>query len=138
MDDQDRETLALELAEVFRQLGAPELADDASYAEDTPDGRYRPEPRKRLLLMLSALDRMIALEDATTLDDARNRLRETMDRPPPEVRIVRMEDEGGEIREPLDFDLPHLGDVRRDLGRLIEAIMSDEGTPDPADSEDTL
>ncbi|MBX9663021.1 MULTISPECIES: hypothetical protein [Sphingomonadaceae] len=134
MDDRDREILALELAEDFRRLGAPELADVAAYAEDTPDGRYRPEPRKRLLLMLEALDRMIALEDAATLDDARNRLRQAMDQPVPELRILPMADEGGGVRDPLFFDLPHLVDVRQDLHRLIDAIMRDEGGPDPEET----
>ncbi len=136
MDDRDREMLALELAENFRRLGAPELADDATYAEDTPDGRYRPEPRKRLVLMLEALDRMMALEDAATLDDARNRLAQTMDQPSPDLHILPMADEAGVARDPLYFDLPRLSDVRKDLDRLIDAIMRDEGGPDPEEAAD--
>lgn len=136
MDDRDREMLALELAEDFRRLGAPELADDAAYAEDTPDGRYRPEPRKRLMLMLQALDRMVALEDAATLDEARNRLGQAMDQPPPELRILPMADEASGARNPLNFDLPRLSDVRKDLDRLIDAILRDEGGPDPEEAAD--
>lgn len=136
MDERDREMLALELAEDFRRLGVPELADDATYAEDTSDGRYRPEPRKRLILMLQALDRVVALEDAATLEDARDRLREAMDQPPPELRILPMADESVGARDPLHFDLPRLSDVRQDLDRLIDAILRDEGTPDPEEEED--
>lgn len=136
MDDRDREMLAFELAEDFRRLGAPELADDAAYAEDMPDGRYRPEPRKRLMLMLQALDRMVALEDAATLDEARNRLQQAMDQPPPELRILPMADEASGPRNPLNFDLPRLTDVRKDLDRLIDAILRDEGGPDPEEVED--
>jgi hypothetical protein len=130
MDEDDFRALIAELEAEFREIGASELADEAHYTlrdENTGEERML-EPQQRLLAMLRAFDRFLAVRDASTFQEAMRRISEyTRGEGPERVLFVPVADEA--VDAVRDFsDVPDLSQVRRSLSLLIEQLGSE---PDP-------
>lgn len=131
MDDDDFRALIAELERQFIEVEAPELADEANYTfqdENTGEERLL-EPRERLIAMLLAFDRYLAVRDGSIFRDAIGRIRQYTRRGGPErVSFVPIADDG--TAAPLDFvNIPDLGEVRRSVAFLIEQIRAEPGPP---------
>ncbi len=130
MDEDDFRALIAELEAQFREIDAPELADEDQYTsrdENTGEERML-EPRERLIAMLRAFDRFLAVRDGSTFQDAIRRIREyTRGRAPERVLFVPVADET--VDGARDFsDVPDLSPARRSLAPLVEQLGSE---PDP-------
>jgi hypothetical protein len=127
MDEEDFLALIAILERQLRDIGAAELADARHYTwRDTETGDARMhDGRRRLQLMLEALDRKLAVEDRATYDAALGRIN----------RTVRDGGLSNAIVETADGRLvslseaPDLSHVREDLQRLIGQILE---APPPA------
>ena len=68
MDDDDYRALIAIVAEELRESGAAELADERNYArqeEETGEARLL-DPQRRLIEMLEAFNRFLAIQDRQT------------------------------------------------------------------------
>jgi hypothetical protein len=124
MDEDDFRALIAELEAQFTEIGAPELADEVSYTfrdENTGEERLL-EPRERLIAMLRAFDRYLAVRDGATFRNALGRIRDyTRGGGPERVSFVPVADESAphlrELSDTLD-----LSQLRRSLHALIEQL----------------
>jgi hypothetical protein len=124
MDEADFRALIAAVEAHFVDIGASELAEEDHYVSRNIDSGEEQllEPKERLIGMLKALDRYVAVRDGTTLRDAMQRIREnTRDGAPERVVFVPIAD--AVERDAQDFsDLPDLSQVRSALRLLIERL----------------
>jgi hypothetical protein len=117
----EEEFLALEnlLREQFESIGASDLADPTAYLmrERAEEPTRMRDPRDRLLQMLEALDRRLAIEDGDTFGEAMAILRESTDGAMPEQVLV---EPVSEVEPMVDLSVtPNLRELRTRLRRLI-------------------
>lgn len=130
MDDEDFLAVIEELERQLRAHDASGIADPKHYVwRDDETGEYRVhEPRKRLVLMLEAFGRKLAIEDRATFQSAIAKI----------VDNVLAERPVGAIVETVDgrtVDLakaPDLQDVRRELSRFIGQVHEARPPTPPA------
>jgi hypothetical protein len=124
MADDDYRALIAELEAQFVQIGAPELADETYYTfrdENTGEERLL-EPRRRLIAMLWAFDRFLAVRDSETYRDAIVRLQEyTHGGGPERVSFAPVADTIATDLRDLS-SIPDLSDLRRHVRLLIEQL----------------
>lgn len=128
MDDDDFRELIEVLARELRAVGAGDIADERHYLQsETEDGEARLyDPQTRLIEMLKAFERKLAVEDRATYDIALGRLNDALLGEAPRGAEVELGlDEDREARF-IDLALaPDLSEVRQmsnDLiGQLIES-----------------
>jgi hypothetical protein len=130
MDEDDFLALISELKAQFLEIGASELADEDNYTsrdENTGEDRLL-EPRERLIAMLHAFDRFLAVRDGSTFRNAMSRIRQFTNGGGPErVLFLPVADES--VRGEADLsDVPDLSQVRRSVALLIEQLHSE---PEP-------
>ncbi|MGF0539376.1 hypothetical protein ACQQ2Q_15375 [Agrobacterium sp. ES01] len=125
MTDGEREELIEFLRGEFYEMGEPELADFADYTIESAKGRFRAEPRTRLLKMLDAFEVVIALEDEATFKWTVGQIAEATDGAVPSFRILATPDEGTADSEARTFELQNQSDARSDLRELIDKIRRD-------------
>jgi hypothetical protein len=130
MDEDDFRALIAEMEAHCLEIGASELADENHYTlrdEDTGEDRLL-EPRERLIAMLFALERFMAVRDRSTFIDAMSRIRQhTSSGGPEQVFFVPVADES--VRGDRAFsDVPNLFQLRRSVHSLIEQLGSE---PEP-------
>ncbi len=129
MDDEDFLALIELLSAELRGVGAAALADPRHYTwRDGETGEMRQHgPRKRLMLMLEAFGRKLAMEDRATYHLALGRLAETLGGEGPRGAVVQGLDPE---QPPVDLaEVPALGEQRAELRRLIDQIRE---APPPA------
>jgi hypothetical protein len=134
MNESEAEAVIAVFADRLREIGEPEIAEQDDLVFRSDDGIVRRyDPRKRLVLMIQAFERSLALQDSSTFQVARN----TIDRLADgfhgaEIVIVRVPEAGdtGVIalsHAPLRMeDLPDLSDLRVRLRELAARIATDE------------
>jgi len=129
MDEEDFLALESLLREQFGLIGAPELGDDrANTVRDDLDETPRlVDPRERVIQMLLALERRLAIQDAGTYRRSMAAIRQSTEGYVPERVIVEPIRRGVEPAPDLEFavDLgsaPDLSDVRQKINRLIRDL----------------
>lgn len=128
MNRQEISELADYLESRLREIGESEIADPQHYTiEDEETGEQRlVEPRKRVVLMLEALERAAALLDRQTLDVARERLEQNVEGMEDVDILLRRVDGPDRERAPFRFDqLETNGDMRSEFQVLRAHILED-------------
>ena len=130
MDQDDFRALIDELARQLRDIGAADVADEDNYrVQDESTGEERLlEPRERLIAMLHAFDRYLAVRDGSTFRDGMDRLSHFSREPPNRAVFFPVADDTVARRERDLSDVPDLSAVRENLRSLIEQLLSDPGT----------
>jgi hypothetical protein len=130
MDDEDYRALIELVAFELRRSGAPDIANERHYvAVDDEDGQPRlHEPQKRLILMLEAFERHVAVQDRAVVEKSLDTIGRTLQRNAraaraavPERVVVELASDG----YPREIDLadaPDMEVVREDLYRLIARL----------------
>lgn len=131
MDEEDFRALIADLQAQFLAVGAPELGEDDYYVvrdPNTGEERLLP-PQQRLIAMLRAFDRYLAVRDAATYQDAMQRIRDhTSGEAPVQAAFVPLADETA-LYESSFADTPNLSEVRLLLTRLIGELGESGGLP---------
>jgi len=127
MDDEDYRALIEVVTFELRRSGAPEISNERHYvAGDDEDGQPRlHEPQKRLMLMLEAFERHVAIQDRAVVEKSLDTIGRVLQRDSralrvsvPERVVVELASDG----YPREIDLagaPDMGNVREDLHNLI-------------------
>ncbi len=129
MNDEDYLALITLVQANFRNIGAPELGDQSHYlGEESETGEVRLLPaRDRLIAMLRAFERFMAVRDAETYRRAMTRIAEWVEEPP--VRAVVLPLPGDEAATIDLQDAPELSEPRRRVHLLIERLAAAEAEP---------
>ena len=120
------------LARELREIGAGDIADERNYLRlDGDDGEARlHDPQKRLVEMLKAFERKLAVEDRDTYDTALTRMNETLRGEGPRGATVELGlDEDRDVRIADLGKAPMLGEVRRETNRLIGQLLESRLPP---------
>jgi len=135
MNDEDFRALIAVLEEQFRSIDASDLADEAHYIQqDSESGEgFLLPPQRRLVHMLEAFDRFLAIQDRATFMDAMQRLRQHSEGEGPSrvVVIPSGEDEASRVFINL-AEAPNLSDIRGPLADLIRQIQNPDGFEPPS------
>jgi len=130
LDDEDYRALISILSEELRTVGAADIADERHYVtEDAETGELRLLiPQLRLIEMLEALDRFLAIQDGATYRAAISSISQSVDGAAPERATVLLTTDG----LPREVDLskaPELDFIRRDLRSLIGSLLDSDRRP---------
>jgi hypothetical protein len=124
LDDDDYRALIVIVSEELRASGAADLADERHYAkadEDTGETRLLDPPR-RLIEMLEAFERFLAIQDREIYRAALTSIARTVEgEAPRRATVVLTTDD-----VPREVDLsetPDLSTIRKDLRRLIIRLL---------------
>lgn len=127
-DDDYRDLIGL-VERLMRDARCGELANPMHYVTIREGETFVVPPRERLIQMLSAFDRHLALFDRTVFSQASKRIA-TVARNWPGSVVVELPRETELPSEPFDLGrLPSLGETRNQLKALIEDIARDDGGP---------
>ena len=126
MDDEDFRALIKLLQGELRAAGAADIADERHYFRlDVEVGEPRlHDPQKRLIEMLRAFERKLAVEDRETYHRALGRMNDTLPGEGPKGAVLELARETD--RDAVIIDLgaaPELGELRREAHRLIEGLL---------------
>ena len=130
MDEEELEELIILLAEQFSSIGREDLADENNYLSrdaETGEARIR-EPRRRLVEMLKAFERSLAVQDRATYVEAFQLLNDALptDQSPQGAFVVPTP--GSRDVAPIDLShAPELGDLRDRL-LVLAARIADVGS----------
>lgn len=135
VDDDDYRELIKTLAAELRASGAPGIAEERHYAEPDPEtGEPRLfSPQRRLIAMLEAFERHLAIRDRATYEFAIGGIRDSVQGPAPEritVIFTADADEGSEISL---HDAPDLEGVRTNVRDLIRRLRDGDLRPNGGD-----
>lgn len=131
MDDDDFRALIAVVAGELRASGAADIADGRHYSkldEETGEARLL-EPQLRLVEMLKAFDRFLAIQDRNTYNAAILSISQSVESESPRRATVTLTTDGA----PHEVDLstaPDLKPIREDLQRLIRRILDGDLRPD--------
>ena len=126
MDEEDFRALIEVVAEEFALSGAPDLADERHYTMTDPEGG-EPElydPLKRLIEMLSAFERYVAIQDRSVAETSLAVICRAVRGDGPTRAVVELVNDRG----PREIDLaeaPDLAEVRQDINYIIHRLMED-------------
>lgn len=142
MDEDDYRALIEELVGQLRQIGADEIADQANYVVtnlETGEGELL-VPRERLIAMLLAFERFLAVRDGKVARVALDRIGATLRQSgtdPGEVRIpngayvvLTSERDLASVEVNL-LDAPDLAEIRADVDWLIRQLQPRDGGASP-------
>ena len=131
MDTDDYRDL-IELVETeLREVGAGALSDPNLYSltdPETGEQRLYP-PRKRLIEMLRAFDRHLAIYDRATFDSALGRINDVVNEGRIEDAVFIPMSEEGEGEPHSLRSAPELGAVRDAVAGLIEQLSEESDPP---------
>ena len=133
MNESDYRELINLLTVGIRAIGIPGLSDQALFADsDTETREFRtPNPRDRLVHLLTALDQFLASDHETYARALRN-INKTLENPGVSAVAVRPRDER---LDPLDLqEMLDKSGIRSRLKELIQRIKDD---PDPGPGSDS-
>ena len=137
MDDRDYLELARSFRDHFKALGLHDIADFRNYIENEDGERMLPDGRTLMKQMLEAFDRYLAMNASETVEEALTTIRKSIDgEEGPETALVHLEDERMATLERRGSAVPiatlgKLLEVRSELGRLREFLLSDPDDPQP-------
>lgn len=143
MEDDDYRALIEELVRQLIGVGAQDLADEANYIVESPEtgeGELL-GPRERLIEMLQAFERFLAVRDGSVanaaFDNIQTSLRqsaETAVAPLPNGVIVELATERGVAPSQVNLlNAPNLRPVRGEVDALVRDLKSIDGdTPPPS------
>jgi hypothetical protein len=132
MDEDDCRTLIAVLADELRSVGAGDIADERHYLRlDRAGGEARLlDPRTRLIEMLRAFERWLAIRDRATYSAALGRLDGVLRGRGPRGAMVEIAAEEGRAAELVDLGrAPELGELRHDVRRLVDRLIGDGRPP---------
>src|SRR5690349_2803104 len=115
MDEEELEALIIVLADQFRSIGRNDLADENNYLwRDAETGEVRiREPRRRLVEMLKASERSLAVQDRATSLEAFQLINDALPRGQIPQRAFMVPTPGSRDTAPIDLSrAPELGDLR--------------------------
>ncbi len=120
----------------LRSSGSADLANPDLYVRDDEESGERRllPPRKRLIEMLRAFERRVAVSDGANFYLALDRINERLVEGKVENAVIIPAGEQGE-GEPLSMsEMPNFGDLAGDLDRLIGGLVQtrDRGEGEPA------
>ena len=126
MDEEDYRALIDLIAGELAQSGAPDIADERHYTRTDPETGEAElyDPLKRLIEMLRAFERHVAIQDRSVAETALAVIRRAGRGEGPTRATVVLADDGG----PREVDLaeaPDLSQVREDITRIIHRLMED-------------
>lgn len=131
MDEEDYRALIEVLSEELRMSGAADLADERHYVrpnEETGEAELM-DPLKRLVEMLKAFERHVAIQDRAMYKLALQRIKDNLEGPAPEDAVVVLTQDKT-IREVHLSGAPNLEDLRKDLETLSLSLLSPDLRPD--------
>lgn len=134
MNEEDFRALIEYLMGQLRSIGANDIADERHYLRSDDGGGEATllPPRERLIAMLQALDRYLAVQDRAMYKDAMGRIAENVEQAPTSVRVASF---ASDAAEPLEVDLanaPDLFEVRQSLNALIQQLKFQDLEPPPS------
>lgn len=126
MDEEDFRELIEVVAEELTLSGAPDLADERHYTvvDDEAGEPKLYDPLKRLIEMLGAFERYVAIQDRNVAETSLAIIRRAVSGDVPSRAAVELADDRG----PREIDLadaPDLAEVRDDITRIIHRLMED-------------
>ncbi|MBB3937988.1 hypothetical protein [Aureimonas phyllosphaerae] len=126
MDEEDFRALIELVAEELTLSGAADLADERHYTvTDLETGETKlSDPPKRLVEMLSAFERYIAIQDRTVAEASLARILGAVRNEGPTRVVVELADDRGP-REINLAEAPDLAEVRHDINHIINRLMED-------------
>jgi len=132
VDEDDFRALIAVVEAELRDAGFEDVSDQRHYAEiDRETGERRLMiPHRRLIEILRAFGRILAVEDRATYEIALHRMAERLrgGESPRGAVVVPTADNGDAI--PIDLGAaPELGEVRHALAALIERLSKTDGGP---------
>lgn len=141
MEDDDYRALIEELVRQLISVGAQDIAEDANYIvvnPETGEGELL-GPRERLIELLQAFERFLAVRDGgaanIAFDNIQTTLRrsaETLTAPVPNGVVVELAAERDVARVEINLlNAPNLGPIRDDLDALIRQLKSIDGDAPP-------
>lgn len=132
MEEQELEGLIILLSEQFRSIGREELADENNYLlrdPETGEARVR-EPRRRLVEMLKAFERSLAVQDHATYVEAIQIINDALPTGQAPQGALVVPTQGSRDVAPIDLShAPELGDLRDRLLVLAARIADVGSTP---------
>lgn len=126
MDEEDFRALIELVAEELTLSGAADLADERHYTATLPETGESElyDPLKRLIEMLRAFERYVAIQDRSVAETSLAVIRGAVRGDGPSRAVVELPDDRG----PREIDLaeaPNLVEVRGDVTRIIHRLMED-------------
>lgn len=130
MNQREMAELADYLEVRLREIGEEEIADPQHYTfelEETGE-QHLVDPRKRIVLMLDALERSAELLDARTFKSARRRLEDNVEGIENVDIVLRRVDRPDRARAPLRFDEVEVPEkLFADLRTFRSQVIEDSG-----------
>jgi hypothetical protein len=141
MEDDDYRALIEELVRQLIAVGAQDIAEDANYIVGNPEtgeGELL-GPRERLIEMLQAFERFLAVRDGGAANIAFDNIQANLRRsagtptaPVPNGVVVELAAERDVARVEINLlNAPNLGPIRDDLDALIRQLKSIDGDAPP-------
>lgn len=126
MDEEDFRGLIELVAEELTLSGAADLADERHYTiTDRETGETKLlDPTKRLVEMLRAFERYVAIQDRTVAEASLVAIQDAVRDEGPTRAVVELADDRGP-REVNLAEAPDLAEVRRDINHIINRLMED-------------
>ncbi len=126
MDEEDLRALIEVVADELALSGASDLADERHYTTTDPEGGESElyEPLKRLIEMLSAFERYLAIQDRGVAEGSLAVIRRAVRGDGPTRAVVELANDRG-AREIDLAEAPDLAEVRKDITGIIHRLMED-------------
>lgn len=133
MDEDDFRALIPIVQANLRDIGAPDLADEVNYVIRDPEtGETRLLPAsERLIEMLRAFERYMAVRDFATYDDAMERIRRSVEgREPEGVVVLPSPEDENNVQVDLS-QAPRLTEFRVAVSELVDSLTESIGYNPP-------
>ena len=126
MDEEDFRALIEVVAEELALSGASDLADERHYTTTDPESGETElyDPLKRLVEMLSAFERYVAIQDRGVAEASLAMIRRAVRGEGPTRAVVELANDRG-AREIDLVEAPDLAEVREDIAGIIRRLMED-------------
>ena len=131
MDEDESAALIRLIGAEFTSIGRADLADEANYLmRDSETGEARlPDRGYQVADMLKAFERLMAIQDRATYEDAFKIMRRAVSPKNAPQGAVVVPTPGSEMISPFNLaEAPDLSDLRERVRRLASRII-DPGTP---------
>lgn len=130
MDVDDYRELIEVLVQELRSSGAADIADERHYVEfDIETGETRLlNPQHRLIEMLKAFERFLAIQDRKVYHDALISIARTIEGEPPQRATVVLTTDDA-LREVDLSETPDLSPIREDLQRFVIRLLDGDLRP---------
>ena len=133
MEESEYVQLVQFLREKFLENGLNEIAEVRNYEIDNAGEKSLPDSRELVLLMLSALDRVLIMGDRSVVEESLISLRQSIDEGDrPDRVLIHFDQDNSALlvgrSEPEELEgVPGTGEARSALAELIRLIDSGSG-----------